>query len=285
MSGVIFIPNQGVKFLVDEESVNIQNYACKGDNTEFCQIVNKDYPTQFQVKIDGGGGSELFTNPGFDTDLTGWTLAPDHGTMVWDDGIGEGSLLVTFFGLGCMTFSQNVNLTEGNVYKIGMNICLFSKFRNDLVSAAPTVTVVSTGESLPVFGDGTSEPGNFEYSFYANTTGAATISFQICVSAITIPNGIQIVFCDVSMSQGITPEFYVYDCNDLLVDTLTAEIDGQYAMVTVNWGDYPGGCYKLCVYPDGNVGLNLLGDSLCLGTATGEPILLGDFSDCIGIIP
>lgn len=283
MSGIIFIPNQGVKFLVDEESVNIRNYECKGDNSEFCQIVNKDYPTQFQVKIADGGGAELLTNPGFDTDLTGWTL-PGQNLAVWNDtNVGEGALQLTMIG-GCRSFSQIVSITEGKTYKIRVNVCeIIRTNKTALVSIAPTVITDPGGVALTVVGDGATVSGEYEYSFYANYTGNVSIGIQACVGG-TNGNTVRMTFCEVSMFEGVAPEFYLYDCDDLLVDTLTAEVDGEYAMVTVQWGNYPEGCYKLCVYPDGNLGENLLGDSLCLGTATGEPIILGDFSDCIGII-
>jgi hypothetical protein len=75
---ITIIPNQPIRFQ-NEDSIDT---SCDCLGQSFCQLINKNDPTQFQVQLN----TDLITNGDFEDNLDDWE---DNSSWQWDTGVAE----------------------------------------------------------------------------------------------------------------------------------------------------------------------------------------------------
>lgn len=110
------LPNETVKFSPTGQDFNTFNKDCMHDNELWCQLAEPQVITQFEGELTPLTGTNLLTNPDFDTDLTGWTAT--SGFWEW-----VGPLYGrTFPGTQQANIRQTYALTDGKLYRIGVQV-------------------------------------------------------------------------------------------------------------------------------------------------------------------
>lgn len=291
-----FIKGQGIEFIRSGETdFNTRNYNCKGDPRQFCQVVHKDYQTQFQLKMLRTDEDNLLSNPEFSPNLVSWTPAVPSGTWAWDAGLGTGAAVGGATGGQTVSlYQQSVAVTAGVTYEIivtlaALNLGPYFYVGADSTGSDPVGTFTGYGSSSnPIentSGSAYTEPQTFNIYYTAGYTG--NIDFYIRLvnglgGAVTRSVTVDSVF----MYPTQQPTVSITDCDGNVVteEVDTFEVVGDYVTVTVDWTPYPAGCYRICVYPDDDPSENILGAALCLTDEMGQPIT-DEHGNCIEIIP
>jgi hypothetical protein len=120
-------------------------------------------------------GGELVTNGGFDTDLTGWTVAPANGaTIVWDNG----GVLFTGGGVaGNGNFKQAISVEVGKTYEI--------KFTGSGMSHKGCALGSSDGGTQYGVFDGANFPSGTKTVYFTATTAGLYLAFYVLFGVST----------------------------------------------------------------------------------------------------
>jgi hypothetical protein len=219
---ITIIPNQPIRFQ-NADSID-ESCMCLGQN--FCQLINKNDNTQFQ--IEGSIGDNLVTNGEFDENLDGWVY--DENVFEWDEGRAEAH----FIGE-----EGEDPMVKENILEIGRLYKLTFDFINNLDEEDQE----QAGVKLDGF-EGMPE-------FYESGT------IEVIVKAISV----DLIFNSFS-NLGTEPRFSLdnieimeiplytikdVDGNDIFTpdDDTGITLSGDVIQYEIDWSDMDEGCYQI----------------------------------------
>lgn len=268
---VILIPNQNVVFF-DGQDFNARNKQCTWDARSYCQPVQYDTATQFQVRTTGITGFNLVTNGNFNTDLSGWTVGANGG-WTWSS---QQARFVSNSNTS-KTLSQSWITVANTMYRVCFQINGFIDGQRNPGIAIASVQD-SGGNTIPLSG-GTGQidansPVNTEICFFFLAVDATTTLF------FTSTDIIQYNLDNVTISEYSTVELLdvtVEDCDgNFEKDVDDVVVIGDTTTITVDWTDLLAGCHRICITGIGDTEFNFLLNGAARITEDGGTRILTD---------
>jgi hypothetical protein len=213
---ITIIPNQPIRFQ-NEDDIDT-SCDCLGQG--FCQLVNKNDATQFQIEATG----DLVTNGTFDENLDGWE---DNGSWQWVDGV---AAHINESGLGDLEY---------------LGILEIGKFYIIRFTMASTDEDEGGGVVIDSFAGGTE---------YEDFTSYEIIGKAISTDLIFSPfygdgGSTYITIDDVEVIE--IPAYTIKDENGVTVftleDTTGVTSSGDIVQYEIDWSDFDDGCYQIYI--------------------------------------
>lgn len=242
---VILIPNQNVIFF-DGQDFNARNKQCTWDARTYCQPVQYETATQFQVKTTGVTGFNLVTNGSFNIDLSGWVVGANGG---WT--FNSQTALLDSNSNTDKTLTQSlITTTIGEIYKICFTVSGFLGTTRDAIASA--VAEDSTGtliEDLFI-----TQNGTFCFNFRATTATSQIVFTTMSLLTLRIDNVTMTLQSAVEVL-----DVTIEDCDgnfEKNVDDIVTI--GDTTTITVDWTDLLAGCHRICINGIGDTSFNFL---------------------------
>lgn len=262
---VILIPNQNVVFFSGLD-FNARNKLCTLDVRTYCQPVQYETATQFQVQTSGITGFNLITNGNFNVDLTDWTVGANGG-WTWN----SQTALLNSVSSTFKTLTQTGIVTEvGRDYKVCFTVTGYVAGSVSIIGGAAALD--SAGVILP--GSGVTIDGNGDFClFFTATTATSQVQFNTIFEIIFRID-------DVTMASQSTVELLdvtVEDCDgNFEKDVDDVSVVGDTTTITVDWTDLLAGCHRICITGIGDTAFNFLTSGYKLLTESGGTLLKED---------
>jgi len=253
------IPNQPIDFGTDINDPNV----CECKTYEFCQLVENDDITQFQVNLTEATGVNLITAGDFSTACgVDWTCGAN-----WNIAAGKASKTAG----AANNLTQTALIEANKYYKITYTVDSISG--DDLTPTLATVAL-RTVTAAGTFTDFTQigpAPANLDMMFVP--AGAGTVC-QID---------------DVSVVEMSTLGWLVRDEETRAIvldegDGLKATYLNDNAQGDVDWGGITAGCYEICATDPSRVTANLVNDpGFATACGTGNWTCTGSWNIAAGV--
>jgi hypothetical protein len=240
---VTTINNQPIRF----QNIETIDESCNCLGQGFCQLVNKNDATKFQIN-----STDLTTNGGFDTDLDDWET---NGSWTWFAGDPSKAIYTPLSGLGALV--QEDKLTIGKYY-----LFVFTLDNDDIAVGSIRLDSIS---GTPVF------TTNATHTVYGQA-----ISTDIIFTPVGADPDLSLEYIEVYE----TPTYSIKDSEGNTVFT-SSDITGitvsegtvQYE---IDWTDTDEGCYQIYI-SDGII--DYVSDCLTLALAHDCTLLLSWTND------
>ncbi len=128
----------GTRFWYDDEQF--------GDTASFISAIGATTSSTTIITIEPKvTGTEVLTNPSFDTDITGWTAALANTNLSWNP---AGRLLNTVPAAGNAAFSQSLSLTSGMAYQLCGETASMSSSHSSRIAVSVNQNLAAPGFGL-----------------------------------------------------------------------------------------------------------------------------------------
>lgn len=161
---LIYLNNAPVKFITGNYLGYQNSPYCNVYEPDYCQLVEKDDTTSFQVKSCDFSGANPVTNGNFSIDAfwtkgTGWDIDPDNNKAEHTGATGEGTL------------SQDLGLQSGYTIELSFEVDNFNDNAsgNDLIVKAGGNTVITISAGTP--------DGKYKETIYMSSVTNELIEF------------------------------------------------------------------------------------------------------------
>jgi hypothetical protein len=242
---ITIINNQPIRF----QNIDSIDESCNCLGQGFCQLVNKNDATKFQIE-----STDLVTNGTFDENLDGW----DHdGSWAWDDGK---AAYLTESGLD--PFSQLDIMEVGKMY-----ILTFTFFNDEEDAEDSGVLIDSFGDATQYY-----ESGEITVVGIATTADLIFLPFEDPggAASFTIDNVVimEVPLYSIKDSEGNT----VFELSD---DTGVTGANGN-VQYEIDWTEMDEGCYQIYISDES---IDYVSDCLTLELAHDCTLLLSWTND------
>lgn len=259
------INGQSVKFLLgDETDFNTRNSECTGDLNEYCSYVAKGMQTSLQLKMLPTTGTQLLTNPEFQTNANDWTNAT--WSSEYGGSITTNAILFAQQAVSIDTESyyyieakfRDVELEPGQLFPLGSELL-------------PSGVVYTGSSSREASGDRIARVW-----FYSDQETSTTIKARILGSGY-----IEYI----RMVELTIPTIEVKDSTDTTVLTPSVRFYEDRAIASVNWEDITAdtGKFTICAQPYGDTSNNLVANQGALVDNNGN-LVVDNFGVAINVI-
>jgi hypothetical protein len=242
---ITIINNQPIRF----QNIDSIDESCNCLGQGFCQLVNKNDVTKFQIE----SGTNLITNGTFDENLDGWIT---NGSWIWDDdGWAE-----------CINESGLNPLQQENVFTTGKFYAMTFTIGVDEEEDGGGFTIDSFGET--------------EYETYGTFTVIGQALFEDLIITPFNGNGGE---CSVTIDSIEIYELPVYSIKDVdgnevftLDDVTGITASGGIIQYEIDWTEIDEGCYQIYISDES---IDYVSDCLTLALAHDCTLLLSWTND------
>lgn len=238
------IPNQAID-LSTQDSI-----YCNQLGQRYYQTMPRTGCSEFEVRLGEETGLEIFTNPDFDN------LLVDPDGWEWDLVNVTNDPILAPSG----SIWQEVGLIVGRYYKICVEITQ--------ISDGQALCIIPQGSTVFETQNCFNKKGVHCAYFYAvGTTETFYFTATGATGTITLERA--------ELKEISIPVVQIRTCEDVVVGVSpTVEIYKDFAKISYCWIGIQAGCYKICVSPVPETGLDIFGGANLIATEGGRPIIL-----------